>query len=494
MLNDKQNRGMAPFYVHILILVGVVYLCRLVSMWGIPLGDSTEARYAEIARLMLTSHDWVRLMHYPGEYFWAKPPLSTWLSAMSMQIFGINALSARFPAWLLSFLSMVLVARMAKQQLQTKGMFWSIAILSTTFYFLLDAGTVMTDPALLTCVTIVMVSFWLRMQQAHWIWGYLAFVGWGLGLLAKGLVMGVFSVLPLMVWLTWERQWLRSWQLIPWIKGSLLTVAIALPWYILAEQRMPGFLSYFIVGEHIMRFIKPGWTGDMFGHAHTAPLGMIWIYFLAGTVPWSPLGLLWLKNTKSLKQLIQHQHAWISYLLCFCIMPLLVFTFARNIIYPYVFPVLPAFALLFTTLSLHFAEEKKMQHYFYGVAIVLAVLCLLATGLLNIYPKQFSKSTDKMIATWQHARQSPKQHLIYLHQKPEYSSMFYSQGEVLATRDQTTLCTWLKQGLQFVVLDSDQPCDYQIGLEKTSQVITKIQHRSRIDTLYQVKHLPEFCA
>lgn len=493
MLSKENQHHATAFYSRILILVGIVYLCRLIAMWGIPLGDSTEARYAEIARLMVTSGDWVRLMHYPGEYFWAKPPLSTWLSALSMQTFGISALSARFPAWILSFICLALVARMAKQQFHTKGMYWAIAILSTTFYFLLDAGTVMTEPALLTCVTLVMVSFWLRMQQAHWLWGYVAFVGWGLGLLAKGLVMGVFSVLPLMVWLTVERQWQRSWQLMPWIKGTLVTLGIALPWYILAELRMPGFLSYFIIGEHLMRFLKPGWTGDMFGHAHSAPIGMIWLYFLGGTLPWSPLLLLWFKNKSAFSTVMYRHRSWMLYLSCFCVLPLMFFTFARNIIFPYVFPVLPAFALMITTIVLHSESEKKLERDFYWITGFFAISSLLVTFMFIQYPIHFSKSTDKMIEAWTQNRQTKHQPLIYLHLKPEYSSMFYSQGEVVATRDQTTLCTWLKHGFNYVVLDSDEPCDYQTNLEKHSQVIAQIQHRSRVDTLFKVNHIPDFC-
>ena len=181
------------------------------------------------------------------------------------------------------------------------------------------------------------------------------------------------------------------------------------------------------------------------------------------------------------------------YLFSFCVLPLLFFTFARNIIFPYVFPVLPAFALIMTTLVLSFDFDAWMQRYFYWSASLLAIFSLVATLMLHLYPIHFSKSTDQMIEAWRQDYHATQQPLIYLHQKPEYSSMFYSQGKVIATRDKATLCAWLKQGLQYVVLDSDQPCDYQTSLAQTSQVITQIQHRSRIDTLFKVNHIPDFC-
>ncbi|MEN3809069.1 phospholipid carrier-dependent glycosyltransferase, partial [Chromobacterium piscinae] len=63
---------------------------RLLAMWAIPLTDTTEARYAEIARKMLETGNWVTPLHDYGVPFWAKPPLSTWLSAASMGLFGVN--------------------------------------------------------------------------------------------------------------------------------------------------------------------------------------------------------------------------------------------------------------------------------------------------------------------------------------------------------------------------------------------------------------------
>ena len=55
-------------------------ILRLLTMWVIPLTDTTEARYAEIARKMLETGNWVTLWHDYGIPFWAKPPLSTWIS------------------------------------------------------------------------------------------------------------------------------------------------------------------------------------------------------------------------------------------------------------------------------------------------------------------------------------------------------------------------------------------------------------------------------
>ena len=62
------------------LLMIVLVIVRLLAMWLIPLNDTTEARYAEIARKMLETGNWVTQLHDYGIPFWAKPPLSSWMS------------------------------------------------------------------------------------------------------------------------------------------------------------------------------------------------------------------------------------------------------------------------------------------------------------------------------------------------------------------------------------------------------------------------------
>ena len=79
-------------------LLAAILLLRLASLATIPLTDHTEARYAEIARLMLQMGDWISPHVTPTEVFWAKPPLSTWGQALTMAVFGVSEWAARLPA------------------------------------------------------------------------------------------------------------------------------------------------------------------------------------------------------------------------------------------------------------------------------------------------------------------------------------------------------------------------------------------------------------
>ena len=62
--------------------LGLLIFIRAFFNGALPLMDKTEARYGEIARLMAETGEWVVLQIDYGIPFWAKPPLSTWASAL----------------------------------------------------------------------------------------------------------------------------------------------------------------------------------------------------------------------------------------------------------------------------------------------------------------------------------------------------------------------------------------------------------------------------
>ena len=77
-------------------------LVRLATLGAYPLMDSTESRYAEIARKMLETGNWLTPQFDYGVPFWGKPPLSTWLSAAAMAVLGVGEFAARLPSFLLA--------------------------------------------------------------------------------------------------------------------------------------------------------------------------------------------------------------------------------------------------------------------------------------------------------------------------------------------------------------------------------------------------------
>ncbi|ARG97183.1 ArnT family glycosyltransferase [Legionella micdadei] len=425
------------FYYKAVFALSFLLLCRLIAMYFVPLMDSTESRYSEIAREMLRSNNWITLFHHYGAPFLAKPPLSTWLTALSLKLFGLNELAVRLPSLLLSIGILWLVWFLAKKRNDSTVATVTVIFLSGGLYFYLNAGATMTDASLIFCTTTSMVAFWLSMASRSKGWSYIFFIALGLGLLAKGPIATVLTAMPILTWVLLRKQWKELWLNFPWIKGSFITLAIALPWYIMAEIRTPGFLNYFIIGEHFLRFFVPSWRGNMYGFSHAKPYGLIWIYGLIGLFPWSPIAGLWLLNHgKKLPSLLREKdQGWLLYLLLWAYLPLLFFTFSKNIIYTYVFPSLPAFALLFAELWKRTGITERNATRILYLTLVIGIAFLVTTTIIELTPGKIAKSQRPVVSLWK--RQNPPNNtkLIYWATRLEYSAQFYSDGRALSTRN-----------------------------------------------------------
>ena len=60
----------------IVILIVVILVIRGVLNYSVPLMDKTEARYAEIARIMNETKNWITPQIDYGVPFWGKPRIS----------------------------------------------------------------------------------------------------------------------------------------------------------------------------------------------------------------------------------------------------------------------------------------------------------------------------------------------------------------------------------------------------------------------------------
>ncbi|WP_227507883.1 ArnT family glycosyltransferase [Marinobacter sp. CP1] len=221
-----------------------------------------------------------------------KPPLSFWAQAASLKIFGLSEFSLRLPAWFATIGIVWLTWCLANHARGAAVARWSTLVLSTMALTYISAGAVMTDTFLVFGTTLSLVSVWFVLSGRSDYWRWWFFMGLAIGLLSKGPLAVVLTVIPLVLWAAIFRQRLQPLKKLPWLLGSLLTLAIAVPWYVLAELKTPGFLNYFIIGEHFSRFLDPGWAGDLYGSAHDRPKGMIWIFWLWASFPW--VSLAWL--------------------------------------------------------------------------------------------------------------------------------------------------------------------------------------------------------
>jgi len=408
-----------------LLLVGL----RLALMAAVPLMDTTEARYGDIGRRMLESGNLVTPWFNDGVPFWGKPPLSFWLTAASFRLFGVGEFSARLPHFLCAAAIVALVWQMALRRSRREAAIAALLLGGCAGMYVGGAG-VMTDPSLVLGTTLAMAGFWRAMHAVEdddRLRGHaMLFGGLALGLLAKGPLALVLAMPPIAGWALLSRRVPAAWRGIAWVRGLLLTLAIAAPWYVLAEMRTPGFLEYFLAGEHFQRFLTPGWRGDLYGSAHREPIGMIWAFGLAAVLPW-PL-VLWSRQ-RDRQPTLPADAPWRLYLLLWAVWPLVFFTAARNIIWPYVMPALPAAALLAAAWVARLAPEAIWRR----VAVGLALLVLISGGLLVEAKRSTDRSTRELVGAWR-AQRAAGEGLAFAGWRP-FSASFYGAGEPVAEPD-----------------------------------------------------------
>lgn len=442
MISEKPKENSKILSVSVIAIL----IFRLLLTITIPLLDKTESRYAEIARIMQETKQWIVLQIDYGVPFWAKPPLSTWLSAGSFALFGVNEFAARFPSFILSVILIIIAGKMVKKE--GHSLYLPGFILLTMPEFLIHTGVVSTDTTLEFCIAIMMISFWKTMQsETKTYWNYFFFVALGLGFLAKGPLILVLTFPPLFLWCCLDLHRFKAvFSKFSILLGLLITAVIALPWYYFCEQQSPGFLDYFIVGEHYKRFLEPGWKGDLYGSGHSQPKGMIWLLMIAFMFPWILVVLykLWKNKTTIFK------NAWVSFLILWAFWTPVFFTISSNILHTYLLP--SALPIMFLVVFFwdEFTTKKRLINValFFPAVVFIAYFSVFASGKLDN-----QLNSDKYLLENLKITTENKETPVYYWKAKSYSGQFYSKGSAQVIKTETQLDSILdsKKALIFVV-------------------------------------------
>lgn len=453
-------------------------LVRLLTLSGYPILDRTEARYAYIGELMVQTGNWITPFFDHNVPLWAKPILSFWLTAASFSVFGINAFAARLPAFLI-FISVCWITFALGRGERDKefGLAAATIFASTSLAFYLG-GTVMTDPALMLGIALTMTGFWKAVghpDNNSWAWKYSFFVGVSIGTLAKGPVAILLPGLSIALWITQHRKWNDTWRRLPWLTGTALTLVLVIPWYALAEIRTPGFLRYFIVGEHLGRFLIPHWSGDLYGQGRGWPRGTIWLFGLVAVLPWSVSLIILLFRRESRSALFKRSNLsdpWLSYLLCWLLVPLVVFTFSAHTLPTYVAPSLCAFAFL-CACGLRRYGDWAGRYGFAATAAIVPFLFLAAVIAITINPgARYLPTQANIYAALRDLTAGSQLSPNYVFNFP-YSAKFYTSGHAKFLRDEHELATALDKGEQYFVIPVNKYPTLSADLRQRFEIITE---------------------
>ena len=430
------SRITSKSYFYPVALILFVIVLRIILMTTLPLMDTTEARYGELARVTATGNYWLMPHMSASQPFFAKPPLSTWFASASWLGLGHNEFALRLPSLILVLLSCIALLYGAENfnLNRRQWLFASFVILTAPIGFI-SAGAVMTDATQLAVVTWAMVFLW-RLQQADEpkrIDQYGLWLALGIGAIAKGLATWALIGLPvLLFWACSSKAVIHEHFKRIWFwPGILVFIGVVLAWYVPAEIYYPGFIKYFIVGEHFQRFLEPGWKGDMYGVAHREAIGMIWMYWVASITIWLPIFVHSLFKDRPL--INTHLNSESKWLWAWTLAPLLFFTFSRNIIWTYTLTALPAFALL--TVKAWPLLSRRFQKSMQTLVAIWLMLGTIAT-LVWIPHEAETRSARKLI---HEAHQKYPKLPLYSYGSHEFSVSYYTNGQIHVVENEAAL-------------------------------------------------------
>ncbi len=350
--------------------------------------DVDPAQYADVARRMLASGDWLHLADQNGP-FWNKPPLTMWLQAAGMAVFGVDALAVRLPGLLFAVITMVstfwigrlLVPKtMPAAAAERRGLTAAVLVGSA-----LSSHLMVLDPKVdtaLTAMTSAAIALMIGGRTKPWL-RLLAWAVAGLAVLSKGpigLGIPVIALLPEVVRPGWSEGGLlrRLWSV--WPFGLILTGLVAAPFYS-AMHTTTG-------DEGVLYLLWYQGFGRLWGQAgfldDTTPLffthTMLWAF-----LPFSPLVVLSLVRraadlvrTRALPPNPGRVPAW-WFLLTFAVISVSTYKLPQ-----YLYPLTPAAALLATEelerLEARVATKWRWLFTSFSVVVVLFVAVVFAVA------------------------------------------------------------------------------------------------------------------
>lgn len=315
----------------------VAYLTLFHQLGLLPFFGSDEPRYAQIAKEMSQSGDFITPT-LEGRPWLEKPPLLFWMLVASFTSLGPSEWSARLPN---ALLALILALGMAIFAGTFKGIrcgFITFLLLTTSLLYVGYARAASTDLPLTMAFGLSLLAGFLTLRRKSYLWALVSGIAAGLTVLAKGFVALPLILLVLSLFLIITG---RRFPFGPALVASVAAISVAMPWLWLAWVRNgENFLITFVVNQHLARIAT-----DL--HHHSQPF---WYYIpvlLGGFFPWvlflpASAQSLW-KRGRGIRTT-----EWESelFLWLWAVVPFVFFSISTGKLAGYILPILPSIAVL----------------------------------------------------------------------------------------------------------------------------------------------------
>jgi 4-amino-4-deoxy-L-arabinose transferase-like glycosyltransferase len=324
------------------------------------LNEPDEGRYSEIAREMIETGNWL------VPHFWYlphldKPPMTYWLVAASMKLFGHSEWAVRLPLALAGISGVWAVWLLGCSIGGRRVGLWSALILQSSLLCFVMARMLTPDIFLTQFIAWAMYFFWrswrflnseLRTQNSKFfLWHLAGWVAIALGFLTKGPIALAIPLVSLAALVIYRRKsfFQRKLLLCGLAAGLALFLVLVLPWFLAVFQKVPEAFHYMVFGQA---------AGHLLGTTIKNRHGNIFYFFgiLAfGLLPWTwLLGWLWRRAHRNGLD-VKSKDARVL-LNVWAIFTFALFSFSQAKLPAYILSIFPAIAVL---AALRFFNEEE---------------------------------------------------------------------------------------------------------------------------------------
>lgn len=388
--------------------IWIIGVCGVAFFWGLAstgLVDETEPLFAEAARQMYETGDWVTPF-FNGTPRFDKPPLIYWCMAIAFHLWGVSEWAVRLPSamgatvlvgfgfWTLrrfggssyqqppriepsvSDVQRQTTARPSQRRLLSAAVIGS-TVMALQPEMLVWGRIGVSDMVLTSCMGLALLAFFWgygqpQFPQQQRLWFLLSYGLMGLAVLAKGPVGVVLPGLIILIFLGYVGQLGVLFKECQMLSGAGIFLIVTVPWYgLVTLANGQTYLDAFFGYHNVDRF-----TSVVNGHA--APVYFYLLVVAIGFLPWSPF-LPWAiarlrfwqihrwRQQPRNQQLGLFALVWLGVIFGF-------FTLAVTKLPSYVLPLMPAAAVLIGLAWSDLPTRPKLQAWGFWLSYGLNLL------------------------------------------------------------------------------------------------------------------------
>ncbi len=419
---DRRNELKVSSWIWGMVLLALLAAFAFQGTRG--LYDTTEGRYAECAREMMETGNYLEptLAYRPH---WSKPPMAYWAIAGGIKVLGRNAWGVRLYDAVAFFLTVLAVFAIGKLWWGNEtGILAGLIYLSSPFS-LFSANVASTD-TLLTLWEVLAVLCFLtacaqrsRGRSSLWIVGMWIFFGFGF--LTKG-PPALLPFIPLLIWNLWKRRGVKLMNPL----GLFLFCAIGFSWYLLESYRHPTLLSYFLGHEMAARFT----SGEFHNSEWYKPFTLYLPLLVFGTGVWVYPMIRFFQLTRGFQRLrrLGSGEGKGLFLLLWVAFPLVLFFLAKSRLPLYVLPLFaPVVLAIARGLILIKDRGGTESRHWFTMALISVLFMVSVKGLATFYP-----SSRNMKVLYEKCRNfgGEKGRVAVFDRRKLYGLQFYLDGRL----------------------------------------------------------------